>query len=186
MAPAAGAHTHTVQPGDSLSSIGAANGVSAEAVAQASGRAVGAPLSVGATVEVPAVARVPAAGPAQSSLSLVPVAAASGTTYLRSDAAAALAALRRASLTRLGVDVYPAGPVSGWRSYSQQTALWRDFQAGAGPQAALPGTSAHERGAAIDLADPAMQRAVALLGPAYGWQKVEAPGEWWHVNYVGG
>ena len=132
------------------------------------------------------MARVPAAGPAQSSLSLVPVAAASGTTYLRSDAAAALAALRRASLTRLGVDVYPAGPVSGWRSYSQQTALWRDFQAGAGPQAALPGTSAHERGTAIDLADPAMRRAVALLGPAYRWQKVEAPGEWWHVNYVGG
>jgi hypothetical protein len=41
-------------------------------------------------------------------------------------------------------------------------------------------------GAAIDLADPAMQRAVALLGPVYGWQKVEARGEWWHVNYVGG
>ena len=23
-------------------------------------------------------------------------------------------------------------------------------------------------------------------GARYGWRKVEAPGEWWHVNYVGG
>jgi D-alanyl-D-alanine carboxypeptidase len=188
MTPNAGAHTYTVQPGDSLASIGAANGVSAGAVARASGRALEAPLPIGAAVEVPATTTVPAVRtPGLSSVpSVVPVAAASGTAYLRSDAAAALAALRRASQARLGIDVYPAGPVSGWRSYPQQVALWRSFQAGTGPLAAPPGTSAHESGTAVDLADPLMLRAVSLLGATYGWQKVEAPGEWWHINYVGG
>src|SRR3954452_25516756 len=54
MTSSAGAHTYTVQPGDSLASIGAANGVSAGAVARASGRAVEATLPTGAAVEMPA------------------------------------------------------------------------------------------------------------------------------------
>ena len=187
LSAAASAHPHQVQPGETLSQIGAANGVSAEAVAQASGRAVEALLPVGAIVEVPAPSAAEAGQPVAqgAAAGMVVVPAATGTAYLRPDAAAAFAALRRDASAQLGIDIYPAGPQSGWRSRAQQVSLWHDVLAGTGPEAAPPGTSAHERGIAVDLTTPEMRRAVDRLGAAYGWQKVEAPSEWWHVNYVG-
>ena len=44
---------------------------------------------------------------------------------------------------------------------------------------------ARERGAALDLADPSMRNVIDEIGASYGWEKTEASGEWWHVNYVG-
>jgi hypothetical protein len=30
-----------------------------------------------------------------------------------------------------------------------------------------------------------MRQVVDEIGANYGWSKVHAPGEWWHVDYVG-
>jgi len=40
-------------------------------------------------------------------------------------------------------------------------------------------------GGALDVATPAGRQAVDLLGAPFGWEKIEAPTEWWHVSYVG-
>jgi hypothetical protein len=31
-----------------------------------------------------------------------------------------------------------------------------------------------------------MRRVIDQIGSKYGWGKVHAPGEWWHVDYLGG
>jgi LAS superfamily LD-carboxypeptidase LdcB len=93
--------------------------------------------------------------------------------------------MRQESLRLYGVDLYPAGPLSAYRSYGQQLYLHDLYLSGQGSLAAPPGTSAHEYGIAVDLAEPAMRAAVDELGPRYGWAKSEAPDEWWHVDYVG-
>ena len=172
----AAASLYTVRAGDSWGSVGAANGISAQSLAAANGRDPSAPLPVGTSLEVPDTP-----GPRLS-----PVPSASGTVYLRADAATAWNELRQAATAQLGIDLYPGGPLSAHRTHEEQVDLWQRFQAGLGPRAAPPGTSSHERGVAVDLADPIMRRAIDLIGPQFGWRKVEAPDEWWHVNYVGG
>jgi LysM repeat protein len=109
----------------------------------------------------------------------------SGEAYLASNAAANWDAMRQESLNTYGVDLYPAGPLSAYRSYGQQLYLYDLYLSGEGALAAPPGTSAHEYGSAIDLADPAMADVIDQIGAAYGWAKTEASSEWWHVNYVG-
>jgi LAS superfamily LD-carboxypeptidase LdcB len=94
--------------------------------------------------------------------------------------------MRQESLRRYGIDLYPAGPLSAYRSYPQQLYLYELYVSGQGNLAAEPGTSSHEYGVAVDLADPSMRTIVDRIGGAYGWAKEEAPGEWWHVTYVGG
>ena len=94
-------------------------------------------------------------------------------------------AMREASLNTYGIDLYPAGPFSAYRSYAQQLYLYNQYLSGAGALAALPGSSAHEYGTAVDLADPSMRPVIDQIGAAYGWAKTEASGEWWHVDYVG-
>jgi LAS superfamily LD-carboxypeptidase LdcB len=93
--------------------------------------------------------------------------------------------MRHASLSTYGIDLYPGGPLSAYRSYGQQAYLYGLYQSGQGSLAATPGSSSHEYGAALDLADPAMANVIDEIGATYGWAKTEAPGEWWHVNYVG-
>jgi LAS superfamily LD-carboxypeptidase LdcB len=93
--------------------------------------------------------------------------------------------MRQASLNTYGIDLYPAGPYSAYRSYGQQLYLYDQYVSGAGPLAAVPGTSAHEYGSAVDLADPSMRTVIDQIGAAYGWAKTEASSEWWHVDYVG-
>jgi LAS superfamily LD-carboxypeptidase LdcB len=93
--------------------------------------------------------------------------------------------MRQASLDNYGIDLYPAGPLSAYRSYGQQLYLYDLYLSGQGNLAASPGTSSHEYGTALDLADPSMRTVVDRIGAAYGWAKTEAPGEWWHVSYVG-
>ena len=84
-----------------------------------------------------------------------------------------------------GVDLYPAGPFSAYRSYAQQLYLYEQYLSGQGNLAAVPGTSSHEYGIALDLADPSMRTVIDEIGSRYGWAKTEASSEWWHVNYVG-
>ena len=108
-----------------------------------------------------------------------------GPAYLAPSAARAWEAMRQASLRELGVNLYPFGPDSAYRSYGKQVEAWRIFKAG-GREAAPPGTSAHGLGKAVDLASLEMRNAIDKLGPRFGWAKTEVPSEWGHVNYVGG
>jgi LysM repeat protein len=108
-----------------------------------------------------------------------------GSFYLAPGAAESFQAMREASQVTYGVDLYPGGPLSAFRTYAQQSYLYQLFLAGQGNPANPPGTSSHELGVAVDLADPAMRSVVDALGANYGWAGTE-PAEWWHVQYLGG
>lgn len=176
--------SHTVVAGETLTGIAAANGVSADALAAANGISPTSWVIVGQELSVPAATSSTAVSSTGISLGAVDYCPC-GTVYLRSDAAAAWNELRSAALSSYGVDIYPAGPASAYRTYDQQAALYDDYLNGVGAPANPPGTSAHELGTSVDVATPEMRSAVDSLGPAYGWGKVHAPGEWWHVDYLG-
>jgi LysM repeat protein len=181
---------HTVAAGESFSSIAAANGVTAEALASANGLSLDSVIVPGQTLTVPAattntaaVAPATPAGTPSGSLGYVP--SPYGDLALDSGAASSWNAMREESLATYGQDIYPGGPMSAYRSYDQQAQLYDDYVNGTGPLAAAPGTSAHETGTAVDVPDPAMRSAIDSLGWAYGWGKTEAPDEWWHLNWGG-
>jgi LysM repeat protein len=109
-----------------------------------------------------------------------------GELHLEASAAAAWNALREESLRLYGIDLYPAGPLSAYRTSEEQRYLYDLFLAGQGAAAVPPGLSSHQAGTAVDLATQQMRWVIDQIGAAYGWAKVEAPDEWWHVNYVGG
>jgi LysM repeat protein len=200
--------THVVQPGETLTSVAAANGISTASLAAANGLAPDALLISGQEITIPTssagastgsvTAGSPAPSPSSTALSSPPPeehpswtspiycpSCPNGEAYLASNAAYNWNAMRQASLDTYGIDLYPAGPLSAYRSYGQQLYLYDLYLAGQGNLAASPGTSSHEYGAAVDLADPAMANVIHEIGAAYGWAKTEAPGEWWHVSYVG-
>ena len=187
--------SHTVAPGESLSSIAAANGVSLDTLAADNGLSSDSLLYIGQTIDIPVFsssgAITASAGPpppAEHPYWTSPVycpSCPSGEAYLASNAAANWDAMRQASLSQFGIDLYPAGPFSAYRSYAQQLYLYQLYLAGQGGLAAVPGTSSHEYGVAVDLADPSMRTVVDEIGANYGWEKTEASGEWWHVNYIG-
>ena len=108
-----------------------------------------------------------------------------GDLQLAADAADAWNAMRAEALRRYGIDMYPGGPLSAYRTYAQQARLYEAYLEGRGAPANPPGTSSHEDGDAVDVATPSMRWVVDTIGPEYGWSKVHAPGEWWHVDYVG-
>jgi LysM repeat protein len=211
-APASAAVPHTVQPGETLSSIAAANDFTTRSVAAYNGLSEDSPVYVGETVEIPTeaegAAALAAAAPDTSvaaepvtqptSATAPPATSApswtspvycpscpSGAAYLASNAAANWEAMRQESLRLFGIDLYPAGPLSAYRSYAEQLYLYNLYLSGQGNLAAPPGTSSHEYGAALDLADPSMATVIDEIGAQYGWAKIEAPSEWWHVNYIG-
>jgi LysM repeat protein len=191
--------SHTVQPGESLSSVAAANGISPETLAADNGLSSDALLISGEQITVPTPSATstststssssPSAPPPESHPSWTsPIYCPScpgGEAYLASNAAYNWNAMRQASLSTYGIDLYPAGPYSAYRSYGQQLYLYDQYVSGAGPLAAVPGTSAHEYGGAVDLADPSMRTVIDQIGATYGWAKTEASSEWWHVDYVG-
>ena len=107
-----------------------------------------------------------------------------GDIPLEAGAAASWNSMREESLNTYGQDLYPAGPVSGYRSYEQQAEMYEAYLNGTAPLAAPPGTSAHESGVAVDLPTPEMRSVVDQIGWGYGWGKTEAPEEWWHINYA--
>lgn len=80
----------------------------------------------------------------------------------------------------------PTGSMSSYRTYDEQVYLYRLYQEGRGNLAAIPGTSNHGWGIAVDLAETWMRSWMDDHGAEYGWRKTEAFSEWWHMNYVGG
>lgn len=105
--------------------------------------------------------------------------------YLRRDAAAAFNAMDRASNLKFNVPLRPVGPLGSYRSYAHQVALWNLYKSGRGNLAAVPGTSNHGWGLAVDFATAQMRTIVDEIGAHYGWSKrwSDAPSEWWHVLY---
>ena len=211
-APAAA--PHTVVAGETLWSIAFANNLTTRTVAVYNGVPQDAQLAVGATVYVPTVdegaaalasgtpgVEPPAGVDASSAHSADPAGADEtatvpdaelgdipspyGVLHLAPDAADAWNAMRAEALRTYGIEIYPGGPVSAYRTYAQQDALYRAFLEGRGAPANPPGTSSHEDGTAVDLESRPMRRVVDEIGWRYGWSKVHAPGEWWHVDYVG-
>ncbi len=183
---------HVVATGETLSGIAAANGITTEALAAANGISVDALLIAGTTIQVPGATgsttpAAPAAAPATAPTSWVaPVYSPYGTTYLASNAAAAWNSMRDAALTQYGVDLYPAGLLSAYRTYEQQAYLYDLYLSGQGAPANPPGTSSHESGTAVDLETYEQRSVIDQIGAAYGWAKVHGPDEWWHVDYIGG
>jgi len=109
-----------------------------------------------------------------------------GELHLSPAAADAWNAMRAEASTVYGIDIYPGGPASAYRTYAQQSQLYGAFLAGQGAPANPPGTSSHESGTAVDLQTPDMRWVIDQIGSRYGWGKIHAPGEWWHVDYLGG
>jgi LAS superfamily LD-carboxypeptidase LdcB len=109
-----------------------------------------------------------------------------GELHLSPPAADAWNAMRAEASSVYGIDIYPGGPVSAYRTYAQQSALYAAFLAGHGAPANPPGTSSHEYGTAVDVQTPQMRSVIDQIGSKYGWGKIHAPGEWWHVDYLGG
>jgi LysM repeat protein len=175
--------THTVVRGESLSSIAAANGIPETTLASFNGLSPNALLIIGEKIRIPTPAGTNTASAAGIALGAIP--SPFGTMYLRSDAAVAWNAMRQESLNDYGVDLYPEGPLGAYRTYDQQAELYRQYLNGTGARADPPGTSEHNLRIALDLATPEMRSIVDAIGPAFGWAKVTAPKEWWHVTYVG-
>jgi hypothetical protein len=106
---------------------------------------------------------------------------------LRIDAAAAWNALNVESRRR-GLELVPTGSMSSYRTYSQQVYLWEEYQAGRGALAAVPGTSNHGWGTAVDTPDQRHWSMIEQIGAPYGYSKAwsDAPSEPWHVVYQPG
>ena len=93
----------------------------------------------------------------------------------------------RLCTVRRGVDIYPLGRISAYRSLAAQQYLYGLYRRGVGALAAYPGTSNHGLGRAVDLALPwRMRPALDRLGPRHGWRWGEVRSENWHVTYYGG
>lgn len=179
---------HLVQPGESLWSIAVANGLTVQEVAAFNGLSETALLIAGETIQVPAVGGASSAAPAPAtdpSTGLAYVWSPEGSVPLDPGAAASFEQMRQASLSQFGIDLYPGGLLSGYRTYEQQAYLYDLFLSGQGAPANPPGSSSHEYGAAVDLAEPVMRDIVDQIGGSYGWAAT-IPSEWWHVAYVGG
>jgi hypothetical protein len=103
-------------------------------------------------------------------------------------AAAGFNAMNVESRAKYGVELRPTGSMSSYRSFSQQQYLYNLYLSGNGNLAAIPGTSNHGLGIAVDFATPQMRSIVDSIGAKYGWSKSwsDAPSEWWHIRYEGG
>jgi LysM repeat protein len=182
-APAGGGASHTVAPGESLSSVAAANGITVDVLASANGMASDAFLIEGEAIQVPA-APPSSTAPALPGMASIP--SPWGPLQLRADAAQAWIAMRAEALRLYGVELQPEGPLSAYRTSDQQAELYHLYLSGQGAPAYPPGSSSHELGLAVDVATPEMRSIIDQIGAQYGWGKVHAPDEWWHVDYVGG
>ncbi len=105
---------------------------------------------------------------------------------LRKDAALAWNALNVRSRARHGVTLMPLGGMSTYRTYAQQVWLWNNVPHRHDTNwVAVPGTSNHGWGLAVDLASMGMRRILDELGAPFGWAKrwSDAPLEFWHIRY---
>jgi hypothetical protein len=87
-----------------------------------------------------------------------------------------------------GVELLPTGSMSSYRTYEQQVYLYEQYLNGTGNLAAVPGTSNHGMGTAVDLATTEMRDMIDQIGAQYGWSKSwsDAQDEWWHICYQPG
>lgn len=195
---------HVVQPGETLWSISASNNLTTRTVAAFNGVSEEAQVIAGETIQVPTVAEGAAAlaaappttgsigAPAEASTAvpyapgLAQIPSPWGPLYLAPAAADAWNAMRAEALRIHGVELQPNGPLSAYRTSEDQAELYDLFLSGQGAPANPPGTSSHELGTAVDVATPQMRQIIDEIGPQFGWGKVHAPGEWWHVDYLGG
>lgn len=78
----------------------------------------------------------------------------------------------------------PAGGITdAGRTRAEQAALYADYLAGRlKATAAKPGTSKHETGRALDLAEPARSW-VRTHGAPFGWVRDRVKNEPWHLEY---
>lgn len=196
VAPAGASVTHTIQPGETLSGIAAANGLTTDSLASWNGVSSDYLVIAGNTLSVPTpeetgVTAATTSATATTSTATAPaswlgsISTPWGDLYLDAGAAAAWNAMRTDALNNYGVDLYPAGPLSAYRTSAQQGEMYELFLSGVGSPANPPGYSSHEYGISVDLATPEMRDIVDQIGWAYGWGKVEAPDEWWHVSWTG-
>ena len=104
---------------------------------------------------------------------------------LRRDAATAWNAMYAYIKSKTGIEIRPSGSRSSYRTLYWQKYFWNEYQAGRGNLAAVPGTSNHGWGLAVDVATPAMADAINKYGAAYGYQKKwsDGAGEWWHFKF---
>lgn len=81
-------------------------------------------------------------------------------------------------------DFVPAGPASSARSVAAQRYFWAHRP----PAAAVPGTSNHGWGLAVDVKTRIAAAWMLKHGHRFGWSWDEGRrvGEWWHFRYVGG
>lgn len=103
--------------------------------------------------------------------------------YLRKDAARAWHAFQYEVHWREGDTV---SLNAGYRTYSRQV-YWRNWWCNQGKcgNAAIPGTSNHGWGLAIDLMTPWGRAMVDKYGAKYGFSKAwsDASHEWWHIKW---
>ena len=145
---------------DAAALAGAGGGESAaRRVAEANGGSVVSFEADGFEVEVRV--RVGRASVVARAVGVAPVGGGGGaaTAGLRPEV---LAALRQAE----GLLGFPVPVTSGWRSSAQQRALWAGRATNPYP-VAPPGSSAHERGEAVDVPRAVADR-LAAVGPAVG------------------
>jgi LysM repeat protein len=115
-APAASAGSHTVVYGETLSSIAAANSVTVADLAAVNGLDPAGILVEGINLAIPAPSAVPAG------MGTIP--SPSGDLALEPAAAESWNAMRSDSLSNYGVDLYPGGPASAYRTTAQQQELY--------------------------------------------------------------
>jgi hypothetical protein len=115
--------------------------------------------------------------------------------FLRKDAGLAWEAMRQRALTARGVNIYPLGGASAYRTFAQQVEMKRHWTNLGQPwKAATPGTSNHGWGLAVDAGagspavDEQMWATLRALGPTFGWlwDEGQRVGEEWHFRYAGG
>ena len=207
--PASAAAPHVIQAGETLWSVSAANNLTTRTVAAYNGLSEESQVVEGQTIQVPTVEEGAAA---LAAAGIVPGTTidrrrrrnrsrrcrrparptASGTfpspwgeLHLDPAAAESWNLMREAALAQFGVDLHPDGPLSAYRTYEQQAYLYDLYLAGQGAPANPPGSSTHELGLSVDVAEPVMRDVIDQIGAAYGWAGT-IPSEWWHVAYLGG
>lgn len=125
----------------------------------------------------------------QSVLAPITKAADGAQVYMRKDAARAFMAMNAESEARFGVTLRALGSMSAYRNRWQQDYLWNNVPHARDPNwVAVPGTSNHGWGLAIDLATPRMRQIVDQIGEKYGFAKKwsDAQLEWWHIKWKAG
>ena len=108
--------------------------------------------------------------------------------FLAKDAAGAWNAMSKKSRERFGLELRPTGEDSSYRTYDRQV-FWRNYWCNLGhcENAAVPGTSNHGLGLAVDVPQQT-RNIIDQIGESFGWAKKwsDAPQEPWHIKYRAG